>query len=156
MNLRDIIISSAFLKETYMTLKNKKYTRPSAIVALCIISESEIVKVLPNYSCDYENESESFKNFLHGLGMDITKPFQRQDGLQHRNRFNEVVVCSRWVGEERIDDGWINSGYASKEAIDKASGSKILEDLYRSKYLTEDAQALLEARDKYTEVKEET
>lgn len=139
-----------------MTVKNKKYTRPSAIVALCIISESEIIKVLPNYSAAYEEDEENFKKFLYGLGMDVSKPFKRQDGLQHRNRFNEIVVCSRWVGEERIDSEWIASGYASKEAIDKASGSKILEDLYRSKYLTEDAQALLEARDKYSEVQEET
>lgn len=138
-----------------MALKPKKYIRPSAIVALCIISESEIVKVMPNYSAEFENDDENFKKFLFGLGMDTNKPYQRQDGLQHRNRFNEVVVCSRWVGEERIDSDWISTGYASKEAIDKASGSKILEDLYRSKYLTEDAQALLEARDKYTEVKEE-
>lgn len=138
-----------------MALKNKKYIRPSAIVALSIISESEIIKVMPNYSCEFENNQDEFKKFLFSLGMDTHKPFQRQDGLQHRNKFNEVVVCSRWVGEERIDSDWISTGYASKEAIDKASGSRILEDLYRSKYLTEDGQALLEARDKYSEVKEE-
>lgn len=137
-----------------MTLNKQKYTRPSAIVALCIISESEIVKVLPNYSSDFENDDLKFKSFLFSLGMDINKPYKRQDGLQHRNRFNEVVVCSRWVGEERIDPWWINSGYASKEAIDKASGSKILEDIYRSKQLTEDAQAMLEARDKYNKIEE--
>jgi hypothetical protein len=87
--------------------------------------------------------------------MDIDKPVLRQDGLQHRNRLNEVVVCSRWVGEERLDEAWLYSGYASREAIDKASGSKILEDLYRSRYLTQDAQDSLEARDRYNVVKEE-
>ena len=110
---------------------------------------------MPNYSAEFESDDASFKRFLFSLGMDTNKPYQRQDGLQHRNRFNETVVCSRWVGEERIDEDWINTGYASKEAIDKASGSRILEDIYRSKDLTEDAQALLEARDKYNEVKEE-
>lgn len=138
-----------------MNNKQKPTTRPSAIVALCIISESEITKVIPNYSSDFENKETSFKLFLYSLGMDVSKPYKRQDGLQHRNRFNEIVVCSRWVGEERIDSEWINSGYASKEALDKASGSRILEDLYRSKYLTEDAQALLEARDKYTTITED-
>ncbi len=136
---------------------NKKLVfppRPSSIVALCIISESEIVKVMPNYSCEFEDEV-AFNLFLHSVGMDIERPFYRQDGLQHRNRMNEVVVCSRWVGEERLDEAWLRSGYASKEAIDKASGSKILEDLYRSRNLTEDAQAALEARDRYNEVKEE-
>lgn len=138
-----------------MNNKQKPTTRPSAIVALCIISESEITKVIPNYSSDFENKETSFKLFLYSLGMDVSKPYKRQDGLQHRNRFNEIVVCSRWVGEERIDSEWINSGYASKEALDKASGSRILEDIYRSKYLTEDAQALLEARDKYTTITED-
>jgi hypothetical protein len=138
-----------------MNKKLKFPPRPSAIVALCIVSESEIVKVMPNYSSDFENDTIAFNKFLYSLGMDIDKPVLRQDGLQHRNRLNEVVVCSRWVGEERLDEAWLYSGYASREAIDKASGSKILEDLYRSRYLTQDAQDSLEARDRYNVVKEE-
>jgi hypothetical protein len=138
-----------------MNKKLKFPPRPSAIVALCIISESEITKVMPNYSAEFENEEIKFKSFLYSLGMDINKPYQRQDGLQHRNRLNEIVVCSRWVGEERVDEAWINSGYASKPAIDKASGSKLTEDLYRARYETEDAQAILEARDRYNTITED-
>jgi hypothetical protein len=138
-----------------MSKKLKFPPRPNAIVALCIISESEIVKVMPNYSAQFENEEIKFKSFLYSLGMDISKPFERQDGLQHRNRFNEIVVCSRWVGSERTDEAWIYGGYASKAAIDKASGSKLTEDVYRSRYETEDAQAMLEARDKYTTITED-
>lgn len=138
-----------------MKIRKQKNIRPSSIVALCIISESEIAKAVPNYTCEFEQNEAKFKLFLYHMGMDIQKPILRQDGLQHRNRLNEIVVCSRWVGEERTDESWINSGYASKEAKDKASGSRILEDLYRSRYLTEDAQALLEARDKYAKVNEE-
>lgn len=131
---------------------NKKPTRPNAIVALCIISESEIVKVMPNYSSEFEYRDEEFKDFLYSLGMDVNKPYQRQDALQHRNRFNEIVVCSRWVGNSRLDEKWLNSGYASREAIDKASGSKLTEDIYRARYETEDAQVLLESRDKYATI----
>jgi len=138
-----------------MNKKLKFPPRPSAIVALCIISESEIIKVMPNYSAEFENEEIKFKSFLYSLGMDISKPYQRQDGLQHRNRLNEIVVCSRWVGEERIDEAWIYGGYASKPAIDKASGSKLTEDLYRARYETEDAQAILEARDRYNTITED-
>lgn len=134
---------------------NKNTTRPNAIVALCIISESEIVKVIPNYSSEFEYRDEEFKDFLYSLGMNVDRPYQRQDGLQHRNRFNEIVVCSRWVGEERLDNAWIKSGYASRPAIDKASGSKLTEDIYRARYETEDAQALLESRDKYAKITEE-
>lgn len=126
-----------------------KNTRVSTIVALCIVSESEIAKVIPDYDCSMEKTAR-FKQILFELGMDVTKPITRQDGLQHRNRLNEVVVCSRWIGDERIDADWISSGYASREAVDKASGSKMLEDLYRSKFLTEDTQAILEARDQYS------
>ena len=130
---------------------NKKLvfkTRPSSIVALCIVSESEIAKVIPDYSFKLEGTS-NFLSMLHSLGMDTLRPFIRQDAIQHRNRLNEVVVCSRWVGEERIDESWLLSGYASTEAKDKATGSKILEDLYRSKHMTEDAQRTLEDRDRY-------
>lgn len=134
---------------------NKNTTRPNAIVALCIISESEIVKVMPNYSSEFEYKEEQFKDFLYSLGMNVDRPYQRQDGLQHRNRLNEIVVCSRWVGEERLDGAWIKSGYASRPAIDKASGSKLTEDIYRARYETEDAQALLESRDKYATTTEE-
>jgi hypothetical protein len=134
---------------------NKKPTRPNAIVALCIISESEIIRVMPNYSAEFEFKDEEFKDFLYSLGMDVDKPYQRQDALQHRNRFNEIVVCSRWVGNSRLDEKWINSGYASREAIDKASGSKLTEDLYRARYETEDAQAMLESRDRYATTTEE-
>lgn len=134
---------------------NKKPTRPNAIVALCIISESEIIKVMPNYTSEFEYKDEEFKDFLYSLGMNVDRPYQRQDGLQHRNRFNEIVVCSRWVGEERLDEAWISSGYASRAAIDKASGSKLTEDIYRARYETEDAQAMLESRDKYATTIEE-
>lgn len=134
---------------------NKKPTRPNAIVALCIISESEIIKVMPNYTSEFEYKDEEFKDFLYSLGMNVDRPYQRQDGLQHRNRFNEIVVCSRWVGEERLDEAWISSGYASRAAIDKASGSKLTEDIYRARYETEDAQAMLESRDKYATTTEE-
>lgn len=136
-------------------MNKKPTTRPNAIVALCIISESEIIKVMPNYSSEFEDRDEQFKNFLYSLGMNVDRPYQRQDALQHRNRFNEIVVCSRWVGEERLDEAWIKSGYASRPAIDKASGSKLTEDIYRARYETEDAQALLESRDKYATITEE-
>lgn len=139
-----------------MQIKNKPKPKPSAIFALCIISESELAKVIPDYSYSLEEDQDKFLKLLYDLGMDVERPYSRQDAIQHRNRFNEIVVCSRWVGEERVDDDWIESGYASREAIDRASGSKILEDIYRSKHMTIDAQEMLEARDRYnTPIEEE-
>lgn len=132
-----------------------KEKRASMIVAQVIISESELVKVLPNYSATFETENPSdFADILWQLGMDTSLPYYRQDAIRHRNRLNEVVICSRWVGESRQDEPWITSGYASKEAIDKYSGSKILEDLYRERSATVDTQEYLESRDKYAVIDE--
>jgi hypothetical protein len=124
--------------------------RTSMIVAQVVVSESEIKEVLP----DFNSATYALHNILYNLGMDVSKGIEQQNGLMHRNRLNKVVKCPRWVGEERQDEEWINSGYASQEALDKYSGNRILEDLYRSKNLTQDAQIALEERDKYTKIDE--
>ena len=104
------------------------------ILALEIVSESEIALAYPDYDCTWEQEQgERFKDILWNFGMDLNRPIERQDGLFHRNRLNEVVFCSRWVGESRQDKEWLESGFASKEARDKSSGSKLLADLYKQK-----------------------
>lgn len=128
-------------------------SRPSMIVAQVEISESEIKKVIPEFGSSYYN-TEKLNRILYELGMDTSKNIEQQNGLIHRNRLNEVVRCTRWVGDERQDEEWINSGYASQEALDKYSGNRILEDLYRSKNLTEDAQLALAERDRYSKIDE--
>lgn len=138
-------------------LRYKRTKQPNLIVAQLEISESEIVKVLPDYDSKMETENPTkFKLMLFGLGADITQHYERQDGLQHRNRFGEVVVCSRWVLQERVDDKWIRSGYASKAAKDKASGCKLLEDSYRIRGLTQDIQDKLQERDSRSSVVNES
>ena len=120
----------------------------SMIAAVEVVSESEIAALYPKYNYHWEEErKEDFLAILFKLGIDTSKPFERQDGLQHRNRLNQVVTCSRWVGTSRLDHEWLNSGLATKEAKDKAQNSRLLDELYRSRGLTEDIQAMLEARD---------
>lgn len=129
--------------------------RTSKIMALCIVSESELVVAHTDYDASWEtSRPEYFKRILYNLGMDTTYPILRQDGLMHRNRFNEVALCSRYVGNERQDEEWITSGYASVEAKDKYSGSRLLEDMYRVRNLTEDTQWYLEKRDYYRPIDE--
>lgn len=138
-----------------MTKQSPTRKIENSILALCIVSESELAKVIPDFSSRIEEESPTvFKTILHGMGIDTSRAIERQDGLQHRNRLNEIVICSRYVGYERTDDEWINSGYASQTARDKASGSRLLEDLYRARGLTEDYQAKLEARSVYDVIDE--
>lgn len=102
------------------------------IAALCIVSVSEIAKVMPNITYDWiDNNPEKFQDMLYQIGMDISRSIEKQENITHRNRFDEVVTCDRYVGDERIDKEWTTSGYASQAAKDKATGSKLLLDLYR-------------------------
>ena len=128
-------------------------TKPNNIAALQYVSESDIYAVF--WKSFAEMSQEEFHEVLWQFGLDYKKGYEQQDNIQHRNRQNKIVVCHRWVGGERLDDEWLNTGYASKEAKDKASGCKVLEDLYRSKCLTEDVQSSLEMKDKYTRKFEE-
>lgn len=116
----------------------------SQIAAYVYISESELAKVM-DYNASITEEE--LKPILHSLGLNTEQQYLRQDGLQHRNRFNEIVVCSRWVGNERYDDEWIMSGYASKEAVDRHKNNRLLDESYRAKGLTHDIQAVLESRE---------
>jgi hypothetical protein len=108
------------------------------IAAIRVISLSELYKADPKFTEFYamQNEEE-LKQVLYKAGIDTNQPFEHQVN-QHRNNFNEVYTGSRFVGLERIDADWISSGLASHEAKDKASGSRLLVDLYRSKGLTDD------------------
>ena len=103
------------------------------IAALVYVSASELAKVM-DFSYEWADENrKEFEGILFGLGIDTSVPYEEQREVWHRNRFNEVVFCDRYVGNERIDKEWIESGYASQEAKDKAKGSKLLDDLYRLK-----------------------
>lgn len=80
-----------------------------------------------------EQNREEFMQLLHEFGMDTLQPIELQTEIQHKNRMGKVVICDRWVGNERTDRVWVESGHASREAKDKASGSKLLDDIYRMK-----------------------
>lgn len=130
----------------------KKLNRDSLIVANVIVSESELLSYNPEFFKGIT--PDKFKKALYELGIDTSLPVLQQSNIKHRNRLNEIVKCNRWVGEERLDPEWITSGYASQAAKDKSSGNRLLEDLYRSKSLTKDAQAALEDRDRHSVVDE--
>lgn len=138
-----------------MTDKNK----PNMIAAYCIVSEVEIHALDNSYECSWFEATHpnynKLLNLLYDLGINTDEYIELQPVVQHRNRMGDIVTCGRYVGTERIDSLWINSGFASREAIDKASGSKLLEGLYRMKGLTVDAQLAMEYKDRYTSKGEE-
>lgn len=101
------------------------------IVALVYVSLSELYTIDKKYTNEYfEMHPEELEVILQGLGMDTKNNIEVQE-LTHRNRFNNIVTCKRWVGNEMTTKEWINSGYASQAAIDKSKNSKMLTDLYR-------------------------
>jgi hypothetical protein len=109
----------------------------SNIVALCYVSAMDIAEVKPDYTYKWGDENlELFNDILYQFGMDTTSFIERQESVTHRTRLNRLVTADRWVGNERIDEEWIKSSYASREAKDKHSGSKLLNDIYKMKGLT--------------------
>ena len=108
------------------------------IIALSIVSASDIAVVKPDFTYNWTiSNPKDFQDILHEFGMDVTSMWEVQDDVIHTTRMNKVVQCTRYVGSERTDKEWINSGYASREAKDKSSGSKLLNDIYRGKGMTE-------------------
>ena len=108
------------------------------IIALRYISLSEINKFRPEINKEWiEQHPAEFKEILFSLGVDVEIPWDYQENLNHRNAFNESVTCDRIVGNERTDQEWVDSGFASREAIDKSKQSRLLTDLYRMKGLVQ-------------------
>ena len=130
--------------------------RFSSIFAASYVSESELELLNPAYQASWEIEKPRlFEDMLWNLGLDSTLDYKRIDGIQHRNKLNKIVTCSRWVGNERTDIAWLTSGYASQEAIDKGKNNPLLDSLYKEKLFTVDTQDYLEAKDRSAIVEEE-
>jgi hypothetical protein len=111
--------------------------KSSSIVALCYISAMDLFEVMPSFSYKWaEDNPVLFNELLEQFGGDTTSFIEVQKDVIHRCRTGRLVTCDRYVLNERIDDEWVNSGYASREAKDKANGSRLLNDLYRMKGLS--------------------
>lgn len=107
------------------------------IIALTIVSASDVAKVYPEFTYEYmRTNKKEFEEILFNFGMNIYKMYEIQENVVHRNLEGKVVQCDRFVGDERLDEAWLASNYASNEAWDKASGSNLLNDLYRFKGLS--------------------
>lgn len=109
----------------------------STIIALVYLSLSELQTAEPRYTLEWADSSEKeLLDVLYGLGMDINQSVECQV-VEHRNRFGNLITCPRWVGSERTDIEWVESGYASQASIDKSKNNKMLNDLYRMRGMTE-------------------
>lgn len=109
----------------------------SSIIALVWVSLSELQTIDQKYNEEWVDSSEKeLLDILYSLGMNTNQPVERSM-VEHRNRFGNLITCSRWTGLERLDKEWIESGYASEEAIAKSLNNGLVNDLFRLRGLTE-------------------
>lgn len=117
-----------------LELKHNQKKRINKIAAIVVVSESELKEQGININNISHKELISL---LWHMGIDVLRPIEYHN-VQHRNRFNNIVKCKRFIGHERTDDPWLASGYCSNEVIDKCFGGSLLEGMYRLKGQTED------------------
>ena len=132
-----------------------KHQKRSMIAAVVHVSESEIILAYPNYRDGWDVDfPRKFNSVLWFMGLDSSQDFSKQTEITHRNKLNKIVSCHRWYGNERSDEQWLNSGCASQAAIDKSKNNPIVDDSYRQRNETTDAQYTLEQRDRYNVVQD--
>lgn len=104
------------------------------IAAHVFVSLSELRRLVSTVILESLNDNpDDLKQILFDLGMSLETEIEIQENIMHRNRFGQIVQCTRWVGDERTDEDWLKSGYASQAAKDKAKGGRLLLDMYRLK-----------------------
>lgn len=63
-----------------------------------------------------KDDKKTIERILRDNGMDVTEPYSLEYS-RHRNLRGNIVSCERYVGEERNDKEWLDSGAASWECI---------------------------------------
>lgn len=101
---------------------------PSAYV---VVSLSELRK-LPRWDeTIIERDYKAFMKILFSLGLDVKRGVEVQEGLEHRNKLNEIVTCTRFVGFERTDKEWLQSGFASTDVLYAVSDAEVQKEMRR-------------------------
>lgn len=86
-----------------------------------------------------EGTEQDFLDLLYCLGFDTTKPLERQE-VWHRpltSKTNTPIFGMRFVGQERNDDEWRNSGLRSMEArLDeyRQTDFELFKDMFQASY----------------------
>ena len=129
-------------------IEKNNQTGFSSIYAASYISESEL-RMMEKFTSNLEySDPHAFNSMLWDLGMNVYSDYTKHDLITHRNKLGKSVCCARWVGTERHDDEWINSGYASSAAIDRSKNSPLLDSIYKQRAETTEIQNYLSDKDR--------
>ena len=93
------------------------------------VSQSDLEELLPQLLA--EHGVEALLYHVWGFDNNITLDggrFYEEMICQHRNRQGRVVECARYVGIERTDKAWLQSGSASEELLLMLRNDKELEE----------------------------
>ena len=87
----------------------------------CVYTLNELQTLVPSLrkehllSKDENIKKHIIKMFWH-LGCDATEGIEIQEGVVCRNRFNRIDDSARVIVNERLDQVWVESKYASEFA----------------------------------------
>lgn len=101
-------------------------------MSFVIISLSELQKFISVTEESILANEKDFLKLAYNLGADTSKHYEVQH-LTHRNKFNEVVDCPRYVFSERTDDRWLKSGNASFDVQLAVADPEIRKDVSKMK-----------------------
>lgn len=82
---------------------------------ICRIPEAKDIILSDNLSAIYQ--------MLHDIGFDINHQID-VESCYHRTIYKEIVYAPRFVGFPRLDEEWLNSGYATHEEWKMAVGKR--------------------------------
>jgi hypothetical protein len=103
-------------------------------MAYVIFSASELVKHYKDWHTGLlETQRADVNTLFRNLGGDTSRGIEVQEGLQHRNKFNEVVTCDRYVMLERTDKAWITSEWCSFDNKMENSDPEVVKDIVKMK-----------------------
>ena len=86
-------------------------------MAIRVLSLYDALSFPPSREVVEKNDEGLLYEMLYYLGFDVYEKHYEWQVCYHRPMLmpNKVIYTGRWVGEERSDDEWINSGYVSEE-----------------------------------------
>ena len=107
------------------------------------LSVSDLIYVDGFKEAFAEADQEKIRQHLFRNGMDVDKEYELVV-VAHRNLRNQVVNGQRFEGQERTDEAWLKSGYASIEARIEATKDASLRHTLRTMHASRTQETIFD------------